>query len=589
MFKFRVTIVILLLAFLAAIGDSAEKPGALSKAKEAIRPAEQEKAPEDPLGRSTPQGTVFGFIKKASQGDYEQALQYLDTKKTGFSAQKLINSLQVILERGSSGKAAMLSGKPEGNLDDNLPPTKERIGTVETSSGRLDIVLERIQRGNNPPIWLFSAETLAKVPEIYQELDVRTFDLRSIEDYLPKFLVNTWLLWFPLWRWLLVLLVIPLAFVLATLLTRLFASLLMLYSRRQFKAQGDRPVIKLTGPIRILIFGAALWVVSLFSLSVLASAFWAYVASTVTVMGATWLCLRFIDIFFDFKERQLTAASSDKISLVHLGRKMVKVLAVTIGALFIFYIAGINLTAVIAGLGVGGIAVALAAQKTLENLFGGITIVSDQPIRVGDFCRAGEYQGTVQAIGLRSTRIRTLARTVVSIPNAQLAAMNLENFSLRDKIWFNHTLSLRYETTPDQLRYVLAEIRGMLYGHPKVESSSARVRFIGFGDSSLKLEVFAYVLETDYGTFLHIQEDLLLRIMDIVAASGSGFAFPSQTTYLAQDTGMDAGKTQEAIQKVREWREKGELPFPDFSPETIAKIDNQIEYPPPDSARGKKT
>jgi MscS family membrane protein len=191
-------------------------------------------------------------------------------------------------------------------------------------------------------------------------------------------------------------------------------------------------------------------------------------------------------------------------------------------------------------------------------------------------------------MGLRSTRLRTPARTVVAIPNGQLAQMSLENFSLRDKIWFNHTFGLRYETTPEQLRYILAEIRKMLYGHPKVESSSARVRFIGFGDSSFKLEVFAYVLETDYAVFLSIQEDLLLRMMDIVAGRGSGFALPSQIAYLAQDAGMDAEKRQEAIGKVREWREKGELPFPDFSPETIAKIDNQLEYPPPDSAQGKR-
>lgn len=224
MFKFRATLVILLLAILAAIGYAAERSGTLSRAKEAILPAEKEKAPEDPLGRSTPQGTVFGFIKRASQGDYEQALQYLDTKRTGFSAQRLIYSLQVILERGFSGKLAMLSNKPEGNLDDNLPPTKERIGVAETPSGRVDIVLERIQRGSGPPLWLFSAETLNKIPEISQELDVF-----SIDDYLPKFLVDTWILWFPLWRWLAVLLGIPLAFLLATFLTRLMARLLIHY------------------------------------------------------------------------------------------------------------------------------------------------------------------------------------------------------------------------------------------------------------------------------------------------------------------------------------------------------------------------
>jgi len=582
MSKIRIAFVGLLFAFLAASGFAAEKPGALSKAKEAVRPAEQEKAPEDPLGRSTPQGTVFGFIKYATQKKYEQALQYLDTKKTGFSAQKLIYSLQVILERGFSGKLATLSSKPEGNLDDNLPPTKDRIGTVETPSGPLDIVLERIQRGGSPSIWLFSAETLNKVPEISQEPDVF-----NPEAYLPKFLVDTWVLWFPLWRWLAILLGIPLVFVLATFLTRLMTRLLLLFSRRKFEIQGSQPLASLSSPIRILLFASALWVISLLSQSILAKAFWTYGAATLTVIGATWLLLRLIDIFFDLKEKQPAGVSPDKVSLLQLGRKLVKILAVIIGALFIFYFAGINLTAVIAGLGVGGIAVALAAQKTLENLLGGITVVSDQPIRVGDFCRAGEYQGTVLSVGFRSTRMRTLARTIVSIPNGQLATMNLENFSLRDKVWFRHTLSLRYETTTEQLRCILAEIREMLYGHPKVESSSARVRFVGFGNSSLDLEVFAYVLETEYAIFLQIQEDLLLRIMDIVAANGSGFAFPSQTTYLAQDAGMDAGKTQEAILKVRQWREKGELPFPDFSPETIAKIDNQIEYPPPDSAQKK--
>jgi MscS family membrane protein len=583
MFKLRVIFGILFLACLAASGFAAEKPGTLSKAKEAIRPAEKEKAPEDPLGRNTPQGTVFGFIKKAGQGDYEQALQYLDTKKTGFSAQKLIYSLQGILERGFSGKLAMLSTKPEGNLDDSLPPTKERIGTAETPSGRLDIILERIQRGSSPPIWLFSAETLNKVPEISEDLDVR-----SIEDYLPKFLVDTWILWFPLWRWLAILLGIPLVFLLATFLTRLLTRLLLLFSRRQLPVQARQPLVSLAGPIRILLFASAIWVISLVSQSVLAKAFWAYGAATLTVIGTTWLLLRLIDIYFDLKERQSAGGPRDKVSLLQLGRKLVKILAVMIGALFIFYFAGINLTAVLAGLGVGGIAVALAAQKTLENLLGAITVVSDQPIRVGDYCRAGEYQGTVLSIGFRSTRIRTLGRTIVSIPNGQLATMNLENFSLRDKIWFRHGLNLRYETTPEQLRCILAEIRGMLYGHPKVESSSARVRFVGFGNSSLDLEVFAYVLETEYAIFLQIQEDLLLRIMDIVAANGSGFAFPSQTTYLAQDPGLDAGKTQEAVAKVRQWREKGELPFPDFSPETIAQIDNRIEYPAPDSAPGKK-
>jgi MscS family membrane protein len=558
---------------------AAQKPGILPGTKEAQRPAEPEVAYEDPLGRSTPQGTIFGFVKSASQGDYDQALQYLDTKIIGIRAQKLIVGLQVILDRGFSGKLAMLSSKPEGYLDDNLPPSKERVGTVKTPSGSLDILLERVQRGNNPPIWLFSAETLKNVPEVYKELDVRTID-----TYLPKFLVNTWLLWLPLWQWFLIFLLLPLSFGLSILVTRLFTPLLLLFVRPITKVRADQHVVRLTGPIRILIFALAIWFISLLSRSVLTSAFWTYVALTLTVIGATWLCVRFIDILFKLKQRQLAVTSSSKIAIVQLARKLSKILAVIIGALIILYLTGINIAAALTGLGIGGIAIAFAAQKTLENLFGGIMIISDQPIRVGDFCRAGDHIGTVENIGLRSTRIRTLKRTVVSVPNGQLALMSLENFTMRDKTWFYHTLHLRYETTADQLRYILAEIRKMLYEHSKVESPSARVRFIGFGNSSLDLEVFAYVLETEYEPFLHIQEDLLLRIMDIIEASGSGFAFPSQTTYLAGDAGLDAAKSQKATEMVRQWREHGKLPFPDFSPETISQMDSKIEYPPPDSA-----
>jgi MscS family membrane protein len=579
----RIAFVLLFLMSLAASGFPAEKPGTLSRAKEAILLAQQEETYKDPLGRSTPQGTVIGFLKSASLGDHERALQYLNTKRTGVGAQKLIYDLQAILERGFSGHVAQLSKNPEGNLDDNLPPPKERIGTVETSSGSLDIILERVQRGDSLPIWVFSAATLAKMPETNQEMSVR-----GIDAYLPKFLVSTWVLWFPLWHWLVILLVIPVTFFLSTLLTRLMTSLFLLYSRRKFKEQAGQRLARLTGPIRILLFAAAIYGISLISQSILTSAFLAHVSLTLAVLGATWLCLRFIDIFFELREERMTAASSERISLVQLGKKLVKILAVMTGALLILYMAGINLTAVIAGLGVGGIAVAFAAQKTLENLFGGITIVSDQPIRVGDFCRVGEYLGTVQAVGLRSTRIRTLARTIVSIPNGQLSLMNLENFTLRDKIWFNHTIRLRHETSTEQLRYILDGIREILHKHPKVESPSARVRFIGFGISSLDLEVFAYVLESEHGAFLHIQEDLLLRIMEVVEGSGSGFALPSQTTYLAQDPGLNAGKTEKAILKVREWREKEELPFPDFSPETIARIRNQPGSPPADSALGSK-
>jgi MscS family membrane protein len=194
-----------------------------------------------------------------------------------------------------------------------------------------------------------------------------------------------------------------------------------------------------------------------------------------------------------------------------------------------------DLTTLFTGLGIGGLALAFAAQKTLENLFGGIMIITDQPIRVGDFCRAGDYLGTVEDIGLRSTRIRTVDHTVVSIPNGQLATMSLENLSQRKRISFNPTLCLDYATTPDQLRSLLSEISKMLREERRVDPGSVTVRFVGFGRASLDCEVFAYVLVSTLDAYQEVQEALLLRIMEIINASGTRIALQIPTGDITHD------------------------------------------------------
>jgi MscS family membrane protein len=143
---------------------------------------------------------------------------------------------------------------------------------------------------------------------------------------------------------------------------------------------------------------------------------------------------------------------------------------------------GFNVTTLMAGLGIGGLAVALAAQKPLENLIGAITLYTSRPVRVGDFCRFGDKIGTVEEVGLRATKVRTLDRTLVNIPNAEFVHLHLDNFTKREKIWYHPRISLRYETTPDQVRYILVEVRKVLYAHPKVLSDPARIRFVGFGE-----------------------------------------------------------------------------------------------------------
>jgi MscS family membrane protein len=411
-----------------------------------------------------------------------------------------------------------------------------------------------------------------------------------IESYLPKPLLEIHFLSLSLWQWMAILLVIPVALILARAFKRLLIPLLRPAVRYLTKEQDDRQLARIAGPVQLLtLVIASHWSVSLLALPFLARQFWARVAVTLAIIATVWLLIRLNNIVAELAGRHLAHTQrAASITIVRLVQRLVTATAVVAGALVFLYAVGMDLTAALAGLGVGGLAIAFAAQKTLENLFGGIMITSDQPVRVGDFCRFGDQVGTVEDIGLRSTQIRTPDRTLVSVPNGQLASMSLENFALRDKIWFHPTIQVRYETTADQLRYVLAEIRQLLYTHPKVDTFSARIRFVGFGTSSLNLEIFAYVLATDYAVFLEIQEDLLLRIMDILERSGTGLALPSRTTYVTRDPGLDAEKAQAAVAQVRQWRAQKELPFPDFPPQRITEMAHTLEYPPPESALGHR-
>jgi MscS family membrane protein len=230
--------------------------------------------------------------------------------------------------------------------------------------------------------------------------------------------------------------------------------------------------------------------------------------------------------------------------------------------------------------------VALAAQKTIENLFGGVTLFADRPVRVGDFFRYGDQVGTVEEIGLRSTRVRTLDRTVVTIPNAQFSNMALENFAKRDRMRLWTMIGVRYETTPDQLRFLLARLREILLAHPRVTEDPARVRFVGFGAYSLDMEVFAYVDTPDWNEFLQVREDIYLLFVDAVKEAGTGFAFPSSTMYLGRDSGLNKEEVRQAEARVAEWREKGMLPFPHFPQSVHDQLNNTLKWPPPGSPGG---
>lgn len=241
---------------------------------------------------------------------------------------------------------------------------------------------------------------------------------------------------------------------------------------------------------------------------------------------------------------------------------------------------GLPLYSVVAGLGIGGLAVALAIRPTLENLIGGIMLYLDQPVRIGDFCSFGDKTGTVENIGVRTSKIRAIDRTLISVPNSALADMQLINWAKCDRMLITTTIGLRYETENDQLRYVLVKFREMLHAHPKIDSETVRVRFADFGQSSLDIGVRIYALTRDFNEYHAIREDVLLRMSEIVKNSGSGFAFPSQTLYMGRDDGLDVERSETAAKEVESWRRAGKLPFPRLDIDRIEQLKDSLDYPP---------
>jgi MscS family membrane protein len=224
-------------------------------------------------------------------------------------------------------------------------------------------------------------------------------------------------------------------------------------------------------------------------------------------------------------------AQAVTFSVLPLGKQIVKLALYLVAILGALSAWGYNTTTIVAGLGVGGLAIALAAQKTIENLFGGISVIGDRPVLVGDVCHFGDRTGTVMHIGLRSTSIRTPERTIVSVPNAQFSSMTLENISGRDKILFNPKVNLRRDTTSDQLLDVLATLREILTTHPKVEVGAIPVRFVGVGPYSLDIEIACYVTTSNYDEFLNLQQELLIRMLQAVEAAGAALAVPLQESF----------------------------------------------------------
>jgi MscS family membrane protein len=488
-------------------------------------------APKDSLGRETPRGTVLGFMAAVRKGNNDVAALYLDTNLRGAPATELVRKLFVVLDTRLPARLSELSDRPEGSLVNPLRADRDTVGTIETSNGPLNLVVARVNRGTFTPVWLFSEETLGAIPEVFDEVHVV-----SIDRYIPA-LLKLRIAGIRLFEWLIVLLGVPFAYRLLGLVSQSLGDLFARWRR----ASAPAGLNLLPGPLRFVLIALGMrWIRTTLDLPLVERQFWSVLEALLVTAAIVWMAL-FLNGFFErYLGRKLEHSRLvEAAPLLRFARRVADVLVVVTGGIVLVRFFGFDPTAALAGLGIGGVAIALAAQKTLENVIAGVSIILDRAVEVGDVLKVGDTTGTVEYIGLRSTRIRTAARTTVSLPNGQIAAAGIENMSVRDKFRMNHVIGLRYETTAAQMRAVVNGFRDLLQHSPGVDASSIWVRFLRLGSFSLDIEVSAYFFATDWDRFLDAQQELLLGLMDVVEKAGTRIAIPTQTLQIAEGrTGM---------------------------------------------------
>ena len=542
----------------------------------------------DPFGRRTPRGTISGFINSVAEKDYEKAAEFLNMKQASVRAkgENLARVLEKFLDRrGQIYPYSWISAETGGRVDDDLPPSLDKIGSISVEGETIDLYLEEIKDKSGAPIWLISSATIEKVHAIRDLSDTEMLVDRIIPPVLEKYDWGG----VSVGQWLMMTLLAALAYLLAWSLLKIIFFIIP----RMIPKAGKEPtagIFKAFGlPIRLYL---AVWLLVYLSqeagISIIVRQKFSGITLIIGWLAFLILLWRLSEFISRFSQYRMNLRGNiSGLSVVLFLQRAAKVAIVIVGIIAILGAVGVDVTTGLAALGIGGIALALGAQKTIENFVGSVTLITDQPVRVGDFCKVGNTMGTVEKIGMRSTRIRTLDRTIVTIPNGQFSSENIENYAHRDKFRFYSILGLRYETSPEQIRFLLVELRSALYAHPLVSPDPARVRFVGLGADSLQLEIFAFITVATYDEFLEVREDLLLQMMDIVGESGTGFAFPSQTIYFGRDSGLSSEKTQKAEEKVKEWRQKGELQIPQFDPEKVEELKGKTTYPPEGSAKQK--
>jgi len=570
--------------------------------------------PLKPLDRSNPRaalktfldsgdnlGALLGneYLESPSRAKFHQAIVQSDVVLGGLNLSEIPVAARKMTGRAAAAALYGVLNKiplpPWEAIPDSTELAANKTNTIRWVIPDTEIVLEKTTDSIGGVKFLFSPETVKRASEFHEKVRglpyQRAVPLENMSWILATsggwMVPYTWVRGLPdwlqqpiggqsPWKWIGLLLILGVVALLLRWVYRL--------SRWRNK---ERPLLealaRLTLPASILVLTPIVFYLTRVQLKLVGSVAVGteVVGTALMFLAGTWLVWRAAPVW---AEAVISSPSIKRESIdAHLIRIFTRLLGLVIAIALLVVGAdmlGLHAYGIIAGLGVGGLAIALAAQPNIENLIGGFSLFADKPVRVGDFCKYGDDVGTVEAIGIRSTRIRGVDRTVTTIPNATLSKMPIVNLTLRDRMLLKTVISLRYETTPEQLRHVVAKLRELLLAHPMVTPEPSRVRFAGFDKCALNVEVFAYVGTKDWNEFLGVQEDIYLRMIDVVSASGTSFAFPSQTLYFARDGGLDPDKSAAAVAEVQQWRAAQKLPFPDFDLEFRKTRRDTLDYPP---------
>lgn len=481
-------------------------------------------------GQETPRGTVESFLELAADGEWadaEHLVAWPERMPDGASRERLARALARVVEHRPwlrvdrvPGEEANAAGAPDSVV----------AGSCETAAGRFTLGLRR--EGGE---WRIAASTIDEVPATARAMGVWWVAA------MPWYLTDVQVAHIELWQWAGLAVIAALGIALGWAVSRWIRRGARLEAMRRTGAVAQS-VVAVSAPLGVLLSLLAMRVAQpLLVLSSQARDNLALGSRAVTVFAIAWAAARWLRIVTAAVEEQMARRGiSDATSIVRVARAAATALVWLLGLAGALQVFGLDLSTVIAGLGIGTAAIALASQQTLANLFGGASLVADRVLQIGDQVSVNGVSGTVERIGIRSTHIRTLDRTLVVVANGDLAQSRIEKLTGRDGFRYATTLGLEYGTPPAAVRAILGELRARLESEPAIERQTLMVNFMAFGASSLDIDVRATFLVEDMDAYRAAVERVNLDFMEIVERNGSGFAFPSRTVYVKDGAEPDA-------------------------------------------------